>query len=804
MRRLAAVGIDMDDVGLTLEDQGVAGFHDSFQEVLAALDGQGPPTRPSLRWTGPAGRCSGWSPPPALTAVMIAAQLAGLTRLDLPLVLGTIVTEDPDRARVAGFVIHLAVGQVFALGYAAGVRALDRATWWLGGAARPAARRRRAHGARPAAPGRPSAHGVAPGRPGSARPCWSRPACSPSTTASRPRSVAIVAHLVYGAVARSAPAGALTCDRRSRDRPSAVADRRLRADRRHPHRRARVSRRLDRLAVRAPLRRPSRCSAGSSAGATAGTFRVGPGRAARPSSRALPAGHRHPETTWTSDGGRLTLDRGMVAEVAGRFLPATLLVRRLTAEGGPGRRRRRLRPPLRRATPRPRGPARRGDVRRVRHGAPLAVVAHLATPTRHRARAARHSITVAPGRPVTIVLAVAHREPLIHVDPTAAWDCARATKPRWRAWAAGIDADLPVPRRRRAQPADAAAAHLLAVGRAGRRAHHVAARGPRRRSATGTTATPGHATPASASPPSSAPARPTRPARFLAWLLHASRLDRPRLPVLFTLRRPPRTAANASSTAGPATPTAARSGSATAPPTSTSSTATAGCSTPPGSSSEPATASTRETWRAVRGFADLVAAAGANPTPGSGRSAATPPTTCTPSSWPGWRSTGPCASPTPTATPRPTAADAGRRARDAIADDVARPRVRRRPAHLHPQPTAPTDLDAALLVLPLLGIEPTRLAARARHHRRHPRRARRRRPAAVPLPARTRRPRRAPKARSCPARSGSSRPSPAPAAPPKPIAAVRRRSSRSRARSASTARRWTPPPAPTSATTRRR
>ena len=29
----------------------------------------------------------------ALTAVMISAQLAGLTRLDLPLVLGTVVTE---------------------------------------------------------------------------------------------------------------------------------------------------------------------------------------------------------------------------------------------------------------------------------------------------------------------------------------------------------------------------------------------------------------------------------------------------------------------------------------------------------------------------------------------------------------------------------------------------------------------------------------------------------------------------------------------------------------------------------------
>ena len=69
----------------------------------------------------------------ALTAVMITAQLAGLTRLDLPLVLGTLVTEDPDRARVAGFLIHLVVGQVFALGYATVFALLDRATWWLGG-----------------------------------------------------------------------------------------------------------------------------------------------------------------------------------------------------------------------------------------------------------------------------------------------------------------------------------------------------------------------------------------------------------------------------------------------------------------------------------------------------------------------------------------------------------------------------------------------------------------------------------------------------------------------------------------------
>lgn len=69
----------------------------------------------------------------ALTALMISAQLGGLSRLDLPLILGTVVTPDPDRARAAGFAIHLLVGQVFALGYAGCFALLGRATWWLGG-----------------------------------------------------------------------------------------------------------------------------------------------------------------------------------------------------------------------------------------------------------------------------------------------------------------------------------------------------------------------------------------------------------------------------------------------------------------------------------------------------------------------------------------------------------------------------------------------------------------------------------------------------------------------------------------------
>lgn len=69
----------------------------------------------------------------ALTALMITAQLGGLSRLDLPLILGTVVTADPDRARFAGFFIHLLVGQLFALGYAACFALLGQATWWIGG-----------------------------------------------------------------------------------------------------------------------------------------------------------------------------------------------------------------------------------------------------------------------------------------------------------------------------------------------------------------------------------------------------------------------------------------------------------------------------------------------------------------------------------------------------------------------------------------------------------------------------------------------------------------------------------------------
>ena len=50
----------------------------------------------------------------------------------LLVLLGTLVTDDPDRAHVAGFFLHLGFGQLFALGYAAVFALLGEATWWLG------------------------------------------------------------------------------------------------------------------------------------------------------------------------------------------------------------------------------------------------------------------------------------------------------------------------------------------------------------------------------------------------------------------------------------------------------------------------------------------------------------------------------------------------------------------------------------------------------------------------------------------------------------------------------------------------
>lgn len=83
-----------------------------------------------MDWTGWA--IFGLAATVSLTGIMVAAQLAGLTRMDLPLLLGALFSDRPDRARFIGFLVHLVNGQVFALGYAAAFSALEYSSWWLG------------------------------------------------------------------------------------------------------------------------------------------------------------------------------------------------------------------------------------------------------------------------------------------------------------------------------------------------------------------------------------------------------------------------------------------------------------------------------------------------------------------------------------------------------------------------------------------------------------------------------------------------------------------------------------------------
>ncbi len=69
-----------------------------------------------------------------LTTVSSAAQGMGLTRMNLPVMLGTIWTPDRDKARLYGFGIHVAMGWAFSLVYVLLFQALGEAGWWRGAA----------------------------------------------------------------------------------------------------------------------------------------------------------------------------------------------------------------------------------------------------------------------------------------------------------------------------------------------------------------------------------------------------------------------------------------------------------------------------------------------------------------------------------------------------------------------------------------------------------------------------------------------------------------------------------------------
>jgi hypothetical protein len=69
-----------------------------------------------------------------LTGLMSGSQALGLTRMNIPFMLGTMATPNRDRAKVIGFGMHFVNGWIFASVYAAAFQSWRRATWWLGAA----------------------------------------------------------------------------------------------------------------------------------------------------------------------------------------------------------------------------------------------------------------------------------------------------------------------------------------------------------------------------------------------------------------------------------------------------------------------------------------------------------------------------------------------------------------------------------------------------------------------------------------------------------------------------------------------
>ncbi len=67
-----------------------------------------------------------------LTSGLRLTQALGFTRMDIPLLLGTVFSEDRRKATVIGYAVHFSNGLVFSLGYAAIFFAVGRAGWVFG------------------------------------------------------------------------------------------------------------------------------------------------------------------------------------------------------------------------------------------------------------------------------------------------------------------------------------------------------------------------------------------------------------------------------------------------------------------------------------------------------------------------------------------------------------------------------------------------------------------------------------------------------------------------------------------------
>jgi uncharacterized membrane protein YagU involved in acid resistance len=68
-----------------------------------------------------------------LTTIMSSSQGLGLTRMNIPYLLGTMFTPNRDRAKLIGIFFHLFNGWVFSLLYVMAFHEFGIVNWWFGG-----------------------------------------------------------------------------------------------------------------------------------------------------------------------------------------------------------------------------------------------------------------------------------------------------------------------------------------------------------------------------------------------------------------------------------------------------------------------------------------------------------------------------------------------------------------------------------------------------------------------------------------------------------------------------------------------
>ena len=68
----------------------------------------------------------------AMTTIIKAATELGVTRMDLALLLGTVVTENRRKARALGYTFYFVIGAVFAVAYGGFFAIIGRSSWQLG------------------------------------------------------------------------------------------------------------------------------------------------------------------------------------------------------------------------------------------------------------------------------------------------------------------------------------------------------------------------------------------------------------------------------------------------------------------------------------------------------------------------------------------------------------------------------------------------------------------------------------------------------------------------------------------------